>query len=47
MDSESLWSAFLKTGSPEIYLLFAEARRVEDFHVSDSQGIGSACLGLQ
>lgn len=47
MDTNRLWSVFLETGSPEVYLLFAAARRMEDVHVFDSQGTGSSRYGLQ
>lgn len=39
MDSQNLWQMFLETGAPEMYLLYSQARRMEDVHVLDDQGI--------
>lgn len=33
MRSEELWQAFMSTGAPEIYVLYAQAKKVEDAHV--------------
>lgn len=33
MESKQLWQAFLDTGAPEIYVLYAHAKKVEETHV--------------
>ena len=47
MRSQDVWKLFAETGLPEYYMLFANARRMENSHVSDDPGIGSAGNGLQ
>lgn len=47
MKAGDLWSVFLETGAPEIYLLYNEARRMEEANVFDDPGIGPAGFGLQ
>ena len=38
MDHKIYWQLFLRTGSPEAYLMFNEARRMEQSNVSHHQG---------
>ena len=38
MDSGNYWQIFLDTGAPEMYLLYNQARKMEETNVSDSQG---------
>lgn len=33
MNSQDYWQLFMDTGSPEIYLLYNEAKKVESTHV--------------
>ena len=47
MNSKQLWLAFLDTGAPEMYLLYNQAKKKENSHVSDDQGIDSAGYTLQ
>ena len=47
MNANDYWNIFLETGAPEMYLLFQQARRLEDMHVPDDKGTGSAGIGLQ
>lgn len=47
MDSQTLWQMFMQTGSPEMYLLFTEARRSEESGVFNGQGTGDAGHQLQ
>lgn len=47
MDSQSLWNLFMQTGSPELYLLYTEAKRTEEHSVFDGQGTGTASNQLQ
>ena len=47
MKAENLWQAFLSTGAPELYVLYAQARKVEESHVFDSAGTGPESSKLQ
>ena len=47
MDSQNLWQMFMQTGSPELYLLYAQAKRMEEGSVFDGQGIGDTGHQLQ
>ena len=47
MRSAELWSIFLETGAPEIYLLYNTARRMEEANVCDDPGTGITGFGLQ
>ena len=47
MDSQNLWQLFLETGSPEIYMLYNSAKRMENVHVPDNKGTGITDLKLQ
>lgn len=47
MNAAVLWQMFLETGAPEAYLLYNKARRMEEIHVFDDSGTGSAGHGLQ
>ena len=47
MKTEFYWQLFLKTGAPEAYLLFNEARRMEQSHVSQHEGPGGSGHTLQ
>ena len=47
MNTQQLWQTFLETGAPEVYLLYNQARKLEDAYVSDGTGAGAACNGLQ
>lgn len=40
MDAQQFWLAFMDTGAPEMYLLYTRAKRMEEIHVSDNQGLG-------
>ena len=42
MKSDTFWQLFLKTGSPEAYLLFNDARRLEQSHVPQYEGPGGS-----
>lgn len=44
MKSKDYWSIFIETGAPEMYLLYSQARRMEEADVSDNPGIGAACI---
>lgn len=47
MKSDAYWQLFLNTGSPEAYLLYNEAKRLEQTDVFEHQGTGTAHHGLQ
>ena len=42
MNANQLWQTFLETGSPEVYLLYNQAKKVEETNVLDGTGIGTA-----
>ena len=46
MQSQNYWQLFLETGAPEMYLLYHQAKRLEEDDVSDSPGIGATGLEL-
>ena len=47
MRSDAYWNLFLTTGSVEAYLLYNEAKRMEQSDVSQYQGAGSSGNALQ
>ena len=47
MNAQDYWTIFVETGAPEVYLLFNKARRMEENHVSNDPGFGSAGIGVQ
>lgn len=47
MNKQDYWQLFLETGAPEAYLLYNQAKRMEQTHVSDNKSIGIALDGLQ
>lgn len=42
MNAEDYWTMFIETGAPEIYLLYTEARKLEEADVYHNSGVGSA-----
>ena len=40
MNANAFWKVFLTTGAPEAYLLYANARRMEETNVSECAGPG-------
>ena len=42
MRSEAYWQLFLATGSPDAYLMYNEAKRMELTHVFEHEGPGAA-----
>ena len=40
MRSEGLWQAFLDTGAPELYVLYAQMKKEEESHVFNGSGLG-------
>ncbi len=47
MKAEQYWQLFLETGAPELYLLYNNAKRMEQTYVSDGQGPGASCQSIQ
>ena len=47
MKSDLCWQLFLQTGSPEAYLMYQEAKRMEQSHVPQHEGPGSSGYALQ
>lgn len=47
MTEQDYWRIFLATGSPEAYMLYAQAKRTEMQNVSDHQSTGPAGDRLQ
>ncbi len=47
MNAANYWQLFLETGAPEMYLLYHQALKTEEKHVSDHPGNCPAGHGLQ
>lgn len=47
MNAQDYWSIFMETGAPEAYLSYTKAQKMEEEHVFDDTGTGSAGYGLQ
>ena len=47
MTSQDYWQMFLETGAPELYLLYNNARKVENGYVPDNSGPGTPGHSLQ
>lgn len=47
MNSQNYWQLFLETGAPEMYLLYNEARKVEQTYVSDNKWPCASCNNIQ
>ena len=47
MQSQNYWQLFLETGAPEMYLLYNQAKRLEEDYVSNDPGIGASGNELQ
>ena len=47
MIAQEYWQLFLETGAPEVYLLYNNARKMENKDVYDRSGPGIAGLDLQ
>lgn len=43
MKKDAYWSLFLATGSPEVYLLYNQAKKMESVHVSNHE---SPCASI-
>ena len=47
MNAKNYWELFMETGAPEMYLLYQQARKMEEYHVSDHPGDRPEGYGLQ
>ena len=47
MLSQDYWKLFQETGAPELYLLYNNARKMENSHVFNDQGPGAPGHSLQ
>lgn len=47
MDTQELWTLFMETGAPEVYLWYNHARKMELMHVFDDSSARSAGNSLQ
>lgn len=47
MTSQDYWQMFIETGAPELYLLYKNARKVENGYVPDNAGPCTPGHGLQ
>ena len=47
MKSQDAWKLFTETGLPEYYLIYTNAKRLENTHVPDTPGPGAPGHGLQ
>ena len=47
MNATQLWQTFWETGSPEVYLLYNQARKQEKENVPESAGVGASRDRLQ
>ena len=47
MNAADYWRMFMETGAPELYLMYNQARRMEEANVSDHPGSGPESIGLQ
>ena len=47
MNAAEYWKIFMETGAPEAYMMYSQAKRMENSHVYDDSGVGAAGHGLQ
>lgn len=47
MNAQAYWQLFLETGAPELYLLYANARKTEELYVPECPRAGSKDNSLQ
>ena len=47
MKASDYWNMFMETGAPEMYLLYTKALKMEEHHVFNDTGAGTAGNGLQ
>ena len=47
MNANEYWTMFMQTGAPAIYLMYKNAKQMEEANVSDCAGPCGACNGIQ
>jgi hypothetical protein len=47
MNANDFWDMFMKTGAPEVYLMYRNAKDLEEGHVSECSGPCAAGNRLQ
>lgn len=47
MNAQEYWKAFLDSGIPEYYVMYNQARKMEERNVFDDPGIGNSGQPLQ
>jgi len=47
MEAKAYWEMFLKTGAPEMYLMYKQAVKMEESDVSKGAGLGTTGNGIQ
>ena len=47
MKAQDYWTIFMETGAPEVYLLYNQARRMEEADVCNDTGACITSLGIQ
>lgn len=47
MNAQAYWQLFLETGAPELYLLYTNARKMEEHYVPECPGTSSEGDSLQ
>ena len=47
MIAQDYWQMFLETGAPEIYLMYNNAKKMENSHVLENESSGTAGNTLQ
>ena len=41
MNANDYWTMFMQTGAPTVYLLYKQAKQLEELHVSEDPGPGT------
>lgn len=47
MNAQEYWKVFLDSGIPEYYVMYNQAKQLEENNVFDDSGIGNSGLTLQ
>ena len=47
MNANDYWNMFLQTGAPAVYLMYKEAKMMEDSNVCNDPGLGASCNRIQ
>ena len=47
MDEQSAWQMFLETGAPEMYLIYTQARKMENTYVFEDSGLSPESYKIQ